>query len=280
MKKKPVSTTGTFQTPDGLDLFFRCVRHEHPTAVLIFIHGMAEHTGRYQYPLTYFSERNYTIYAMDLRGHGESSGLRVYAESMDQLVEDVDLFVSQVIENEPKKKVFLIGHSFGGQLVLNYISRHPKGVSGFLVSSPNIRLRVKVPFWKLCLAPVLSRFLPKLTMGNEIDPALVSHDPQVVEAYRRDKKVIKKITTRLADIVLSDHQHIMSLAPSIKTPAFLMHAGADRICDPQGTENFFNRMKVKDKTLKIYPDFYHELFNELDRETVFADMERWIEKRT
>jgi len=287
MKTEVEHQKGHFQGAGGLDLYYQSwipvsvekkVRDIKP-AVVLFIHGMAEHSDRYKNPIRYFTRRGYASYAMDLRGHGNSGGRRSYADSMDQLVEDLRSFVSFVKKHEKGKKIFLVGHSFGGQLVLNYGARHAEGVSGILVSSPNVSLRVKIPLIKRLAAPILSRIIPKLALGNELNPNLVSRDPNVVEEYRTDKRIQRKITTRLADIVLENHLYIMDLAKKFHVPTFLMHAGDDAICSPEGTRRFYENMPIRDKKFKIYPGFYHELFNELGRDQVFRDMELWILKR-
>lgn len=277
---------GEFEGADGMRLFYQVWKPlmviDSALPALVFIHGMAEHSDRYQFPVQYFTERGYTAYAMDLRGHGKSGGRKAYADSLDQLIEDIDLFVRMVARREEGKKLFLIGHSFGGQLVLNYAIRprhHLKYLSGIIVSSPNIRLRLKVPKIKRVLAPILSRYIPRLALGNELDPALVCRNEEVVQAYRRDKRVLKKITTRLANEILSNQEDLEDLAKKIRTPCLLMHAGDDKICCPEGTRDFFGKIPIRDKKLIIYDGFYHELFNERERERVFKDMEAWIEKK-
>lgn len=281
---------GTFKGAGDLDLFIQSWTPQKPQkngkavaplkpAVIAIIHGMAEHSGRYGFPVRYFTRRGYTVYAMDLRGHGESGGRRAYAESFGHLMEDIRRFLDRIRKNERGKKVFLVGHSFGGQLALNYGVRHPEGVAGIIVSSPNVSLKVRIPLVKRLAAPVLSRLVPKLALGNELDPSMVSRDPEVVDAYRRDPKIQKKITTRLADIVLENHLYIMDLARKFKVPSLLMHAGADLICSPEGTRAFFENIPIKDKRFKVYEGFYHELFNEVGRNQVFRDMELWILKR-
>ncbi len=278
---------GHFPGAGGLELFYQSwtplkvekkVRDIKP-AVLIFIHGMAEHSDRYRFPINYFNRRGYAIYAMDLRGHGNSGGRRSYAESMEELIEDIRLFVQLVKKREKGKKVFLVGHSFGGQLVLNYGAEHPEGLTGILVSSPNVSLRVRIPLIKRLAAPLLSKIAPKLALGNELDPSLVSRDQAVVDDYRNDQRIQRKITTRLADIVLENHLRIMDLAKHFRVPAYLMHAGDDAICSPEGTKKFFQSIPIQDKDFKVYPGFYHELFNEIGRDQVFRDMELWILKR-
>ncbi len=275
--------TGYFRGAGNTRLFFQRWRPagkaKNRRTVLVLVHGLAEHSDRYQFPVGYFTPRGFSIYAMDLRGHGGSGGQKGYAESLDQLLEDIRLFLGKVREAEGGKKIFLIGHSFGGQLVLNYGVRHPAGLTGMIISSPNIRLKMPLPLIKRLMAPILSRALPRLALGNELDSTLVSHDPKVVEAYRDDPRVQKKITTRLADLMLGNQLEMPSLAGKFRVPCLLMHAGDDRICDPEGTREFFEKIPIHDKTLKIFDGFYHELFNEVDREKVFKTMEGWIEKR-
>ncbi len=240
---------------------------------------MAEHSDRYQYPVDYFTDQGFIVYAMDLRGHGRSDGRQSYAASLEVFLEDIRLFLQKVRKEMPHRRIFLIGHSFGGQLVLNYGAHFPDSLGGIIVSSPNIRLRLKIPLWKRLMAPVLSTLLPTLTVGNTLDPRSVSRNPEVVEAYRRDSKIRRKITLRLADVMLGNQLNILDVARRLHLPTFLMHAGDDQICSPEGTREFFEKVPASDKSLKIYDGFYHELFNEIERETVFKDMERWIRER-
>ncbi len=279
---------GEFEGEGGTSLFYQAWR---PTShdlskdkpVLVLIHGMAEHSDRYQFPVHYFTEKDFTLYAMDLRGHGNSGGRKAYAESLDQLIDDIEIFLKLVVKKEKGKKIFLVGHSFGGQLVLNYGIRfsdqYPHPLSGIIVSSPNIRLRLQIPRIKLLLAPILSRWAPTLALANELDPSLVCRNNDVVEAYRTDKKVLKKITARLAHAILENQLKILTLVREFRVPCLLMHAGEDQICCPSGTKDFFKKIPIRDKKLIIYDELYHELFNEEEREKVFRDMEKWIEER-
>jgi acylglycerol lipase len=282
--------TGNFKGADALSLFYQSWKPDLPEknnrhgrylkpAVLVFIHGMAEHSGRYQYPVEYFTHRGYIVYAMDLRGHGESGGRRSYAESFDHLMEDIRLFLEMVKKEQKRRKIFLVGHSFGGQLALNYGSRYPKSVDGIIVSSPNLRLRMPLSFLKRLAAPVLSRILPKVTFGNSLDPSTISRDPKVVDAYRYDPKVQKGITLRLADLVLENLMDVMQLAEKFRVPAFLMHGSGDAICCPDATREFYSKIPIRDKSYRIYDGFYHEIFNEIGRNQVFRDMDLWILKR-
>lgn len=267
-----------FAGKGGLKLYWRCWKVPDPRGVLVFVHGMGEHSGRYQFPVDYFTQKGFSIYTFDLRGHGMSEGRRAFAEAFEDYLADLGAFLKLVKQKEPKHKIFLIGHSFGGQIVLNYGVDDGDGLAGILVSSPNIRLKLPLPFYKILLAQTLSAFFPTLALGNELDPRLVSHDPLVVRDYQTDPLVLRRITVRLAHVMMQDQAGLIKKARRFHIPCLLMHAGDDQICDPAGTRDFFEKIPLKDKKLKIYPGFYHELFNEVERKKVFQDMEVWIEK--
>lgn len=269
-------TTGTFAGSDGLPLFFRRVPAEVPKGVLVFVHGLGEHSGRYQNPFTYFSARHYSLYALDLRGHGRSPGRRADATSWRQLSDDLQLFV-RLVALESGRKAFLIGHSFGGQLVLNYLmAMSEPQIQGVILSSPNLRVAFPIPKWKRLAAKTLASFLPSLSLGNEVNPDHVSRDLTVVRAYQSDPLMVRRITTRLGQLILTNQEEIFSYASEIRLPVLLMHGGADRLTSPDASREFFEKIEVEDKTLKIYEGYYHEIFNEIGRETVFHDMETWL----
>lgn len=246
--------------------------------VLIFVHGLNEHSGRYQNPVDFFLKKGFSIYLFDQRGHGRSDGLRSYVQDFNHFMRDLDEFVAYVSSKELGKPLFLIGHSMGGQVVLNYISVYKHHLSGAIVSSPNVRVAMKIPPLKKTAAQALGKVFPKLTLANEIDPKWVCRDHQVVREYKKDTLVSKKTTLKLLLEILRNQEKIMSLAERIQLPLFMMHAGADEITSPVGTQEFFEKVPGKNKELKIYEGFYHELFNEIGKEEVFEDMERWIKK--
>lgn len=274
---KAIKKEGYFKGVGDLELYWQSYQVSDPKAAIIFLHGLGEHSDRYQHPIRYFSERDYSLYFYDQRGHGRSEGARAYTRGLDANVEDLDIFVKRIKKKE--KKVFLVGHSFGGQVVVNYLAQVQPNLNGALLSSPNIQVKVKVPWIKKKAARVLSNFVPRLSMDNELDVQLISKDAEVVEEYLNDPLVTDKITVRLGGEILRNHDVIMDLAQKIELPILLMHAGADEICDPEGSREFFSLLAAEDKTLKIYDGFYHEIFNCVGRETVFKDMDLWLNER-
>lgn len=267
-----------FSGKDKHRLYYQRHLHRDARAVLIFIHGLNEHSGRYQGAINYFYEKSYTVYAYDHRGHGRSDGVRSYVNRFEDLCDDLKIFHQLVLKAEKNKKIFLIGHSMGGQVLLNYVAKTDLPMAGILTSSANIELAVKIPGIKKLLVKNLATLLPKTRTNNEIDPQWISRDVEVVRAYKRDPMIPKDITFRLAAELIHNQASIYDLPPKIHAPIFMMHGGADHICAPQGTEKFFAALPFPDRQMTIYDDFYHEIFNEFGKEEVFRDMHQWIKK--
>src|SRR5262249_48876857 len=186
-----------FKTWDNSELYYRCWVPENPHGVLIVLHGLGEHSGRYQFLDDYFSQRGWALYLMDQRGQGHSPGPRCYADHFSDLVDDLHAFVQHVHPLHKKLPLFLVAHSFGGQVAVNYLARQPKELKGAVLSSPNLKLAMKVNGLKKMFAYAASRVLPTLSLGNDIHADWVSHDPEVVRAYEADKLVCHSISLRL-----------------------------------------------------------------------------------
>lgn len=271
-----------FKTFDHHRLYFQFCRPKDAAGpgkpVLIFVHGLNEHVGRYANPVNYFEKKGYGIYLYDQRGHGKSDGLRSFVDDFSVYQKDLHAFTEHVRSQEKKRKIFMVGHSMGGQVLINYLAHYKPVISGFITSSANIRVALTIPWIKKMLAFKLSALIPKMSLPNEIDPKWISRDPEVVRAYKKDPLVSKNITISLAAALIRNQEKIIGLASQIKIPALILHGGDDHICAREGSEEFFHHLKSTDKDLKIYDGFYHEIFNEFGKEEVFADMEAWLAK--
>jgi len=268
-----------FKSHDHHRLYYESYRPNRSKAVLIFVHGLNEHVGRYKHVVQYF-KNIYSIYLFDHRGHGRSDGIRSHVEDFNHYINDLNEFVNIVASKEKNKKIFLIAHSMGGQIAVNYVAKFPKApIAGLITSSPNLRIKVKISNLKKYFGTMLAEHMPKFKVPNDIDPKWISRDREVVLAYKRDPLISKTISVKLASEILANLETIMELAPKITVPALMMHGGDDHICDKQGTADFFEKMGSKDKKIKIYDDMYHEIFNEIGKEEVLEDMAAWLKKR-
>lgn len=277
IKNSNLHEESTFKGFDGTELFYQVWGQKKPKATLVFVHGLNEYSGRYQNPIQYFHSKGYTLYLYDHRGHGKSDGVKSFAHEFSDFEKDLDIFVKLVSEREMGKK-FLIAHSLGGQIALNYLGHFSNKLSGFVTSSPNIEVGFRVWAIEKWIAGLIGKISPKISLPNNVSPRYISRDREVVKAYVNDPYVRKTITVNLAQEILKNQETIHDLAPKINLPALMLHAGADKICSPHGSKKFFENLASKDKDLKIYEGFYHEIFNEIGKEQVFRDMEDWLEK--
>ena len=277
---KSIATIKDFlTTSDRQEIYYWAMNPPKAHGSLVILHGLGEHSGRYKNFAKFLAKKGWAVYLYDQRGHGRTPGLRSYVESFDTLIEDLDQFIHFVRSQNKNRKPFLLGHSFGGQVAINYLARYGKNIEGAVLSSPNIQLAMRVPFLKRFFGKWISRVLPSLSIPNDIKAEWISHDKQVVEEYEKDQLIQHKITLRLGNEILENLENIFDLAPKIKMPVFFFHGSADKVTCPKGTEKFFNSIPSKDRELKIYPDFYHETLNEKGKEKVFADVVDWLEER-
>jgi len=274
-------STATLKTADGLDLYLRRWETEgvsHQWS-FVLVHGLGEHGGRYQHLAEWFTPRGAVVYAMDLRGHGRSGGQRGHAPSLQALLDDLDMVVMRA-RSESAGPVVLIGHSFGGLLAIAYALDRADRIDKAVFSAPALVAKVKVPAWKRALAGVLPKLAPKASFANEIDPKVLSHDPSIATAYTGDPLVHNQITAGLYAATIARGEEFIARAPELRVPFLLMHGRDDQIVDPAGSQRFFARATARDRAFCLYPGLYHEIFNELEQERVFQDIESWLTQRT
>ncbi len=274
-------STVTLRTADGLSLEVR--RWQEDTVphrwTFVIVHGLGEHSGRYQHLAARFTPLGATVYAMDQRGHGRSGGKRGHAPSLDALLDDIDAVVLRARADDGSP-VVLIGHSFGGLLAIAYALKHADHIDRAIFSAPLLKVKQRVPAWKRALSTVLPRIAPGMTFSNEVDASLLSHDPGNGPAYTSDPLVHDHITAGLYGDTIARGEEFIMRAPELRVPFLLMQGRDDQIVDPVGSQRFFARAAAPDRAFCLYPGLYHEIFNELDREKVFQDIESWLTQRT
>jgi alpha-beta hydrolase superfamily lysophospholipase len=270
-------STATLKTADGLDLSIR-YRPAEATPhrwTFVIVHGLGEHSGRYQHLAAWFGPKGAAVYAMDQRGHGRSGGQRGHAPGLEALVDDVDRVVAHA-RTASGGPVVLIGHSFGGLVAIGYSFAHPERIERAVFSAPLLRVKQAVPAWKRVLSGVLPSVAPSMSFSNDVDAGLLSHDPATASAYTSDPLVHDRITAGLYGRVIARGESFIRRAEELKVPFLLMQGGADRIVDPAGSEALFRAATAPGRAFRLYPGMYHEIFNEVDRERVFRDIENWL----
>jgi alpha-beta hydrolase superfamily lysophospholipase len=269
-------STDTLKTADGIDLYLRRWQAEAPHQwTFVIVHGLGEHGGRYQHLAAWFTPLGATVYAMDHRGHGRSGGQRGHAPSMTALLDDIDLVVQRA-RGESGGPLVIIGHSFGGLLALAYALDRSGNLDKAVFSAPALVPKVKVPAWKQALANVLPRIAPRTSFANEIDPTVLSHDPAIARAYTGDSLVHNQITAGLYASTVARGETFIARAPALQLPFLLLHGRDDQIVDPIGSQRFFAAATAPGRAFILYPGLYHEIFNEVEQEKVFQDIESWL----
>ena len=261
----------------NLDLYYQCwLPSNEPKAVLLVVHGLAEHSGRYINIVNHFVPKGYAVYGFDQRGHGESQGQRGYVERFSHFVSDLKTFSVVIQSKHRDAKIFIIGHSMGGTIATAYAVHYQDEIDGLILSGATLKIGDSVSSGLIIVARILSLPLPKMGL-DVIDASAISQDKTVVDAYVNDPLVYRgKIRARLGVELIKTIQKLPCQMPEINLPILIMHGTADRLSDPEGSQMLYERLSSKDKTLKLYEGFYHEIFNEPGHEQVFADMEAWL----
>lgn len=270
----------TVTATDGLRLYLRRHELENARGEILIAHGFGEHSGRYGALTDHLVNHNYCVTAYDHRGHGLSDGLPGHVESFGEYDEDIAKIISSVRSRSQAKSLFLIGHSMGGLIALRYAARKSGALSGAIISAPLIEVAVPVPAHKLMIARVSARMAPRMRLDNEINPANLSRDPEVGRAYAADPLVNRKVSGKWFAEATRAMKEVAEWASQITTPVLVMHGTEDKLASVDATKRLFERIGSSDKELVIYPGFYHELFNEPEKQEVFDRVTDWLDKRS
>ena len=269
---------GYFKTKGSADIYHQCwLPEETPKAVLLVVHGLAEHSGRYMNLVNFFLPLGYGVYALDHLGHGKSDGQRVYVERFQDHVATLKTFVNQVKEWQPDTPLFMIGHSMGGLIAAGFLLDYQRDLSGAVLSSPGIKAPDSLSPAVIFAGKLLSILMPR-TGVSQLDARGISRDPAVVEAFVNDPLVYKgKVTARLGGEILKTMSQVLKQAASICLPLLIAQAGKDALVDPLGAQLLHDQVGSTDKTLKIYEGLFHEIFNEPEHLQVLEDLHLWLQ---
>jgi len=248
-----------------------------PKAIFLVVHGLAEHSGRYMNVANHLVPLSYAVYGIDHIGHGKSDGERVYVERFQDYTKTLKNYFDMIREWQPKKPIFLIGHSMGGLISVAYLLEHQDELSGAVLSGPSIKVPDNISQAIIFIGKMLSIIIPKTGL-IQLDSEGVSRDPAVIDAYVNDPLVCTgKVTARLGAELLKTMQGVTKQATKIKLPIMIVQGSDDKLVDPSGAQLLYDLVGSRDKTIKLYNGFYHEVFNEPEHEQVLNDVKTWIE---
>lgn len=267
---------GWLDAADGVRLFRECDVPDEPKAAVLFVHGFADHCGRYAAMAADFADEGYACYRYDYRGHGRSDGKRGHIFSFDDYLRDLRAARDWFESETAGLKRFILAHSNGGLISLHGASAEPANLDGLVLSSPFFGFGVKVPAIKVAAGKLTSRIMPAFTQATNLDPATVSHDPAVIEGYGTDPLIGRVASSRWLTETLGAHERAPAAARALSLPVLMQQAGDDRIASAPDAKRIFDLIGSSDRTYRVYDGLFHEIWFELERGPVIADLKAWL----
>ncbi|MFI6367524.1 lysophospholipase [Nocardia sp. NPDC050630] len=245
-------------------------------AVIVLVHGVAEHSGRYAHVGKRLADNGFAVYALDHLGHGKSAGNNANIGSMAGSADNVAEMLKIASREHPDVPRFLLAHSMGSLITLYLAVRAPIDVDGIVLSAPPVDIAVGNPLQRL-LGPVLSRFAPNVGV-LKLDSSMISRDPEVVRAYDSDPLVFRgKLPARTGMEMLNATEFVKSHLDKLTVPLLVLHGTADAIAAPSSTDLIERGAGSKDLTVIRYEGLYHEVFNEPEQDKVISDVLEWLQ---
>ena len=249
------------------------------TGVVILCHGYAEHARRYDHVAQRFGEGGLLTYALDLRGHGRSGGKRVHLKNMSEYTADFHHLVGIATAAHPELKRVVLGHSMGGGVVFAYGVEHPGEYAAMVLSGPAVYAQDGVSPVMIAVANLLGSVLPGLPV-EKLPADAVSRDPAVVAAYEADPLIHHgSLPAGIAKALIGVGKTMPQRAAALTAPLLVVHGGQDSLIPVAGSQRLVECVGSSDVSLKVYPELFHEVFNEPERAVVLDDVVSWIEVR-
>lgn len=261
---------------DGIDLNCVVNRAENENAIIIIVHGLAEYLNRYDYVAEKFNDANLTVFRYDNRGHGLSGGERADLNDFNDFIKDADSIVEFVKKENPNIPVYMLGHSMGGFIAASYGINYKNKINGQILSAAAAAIPDQVKGIQGHAVKLINKILPTVKIKNNLGN-VVSRDKEVVNNYKTDQNVLKKVTARFYyQFLLVGIPWLIGNLDKYEYPCLILHGGNDKIVNVNSSKNLFKKISSKEKKIKIYEGLYHEILNEKEKDIVIKDIISWI----
>lgn len=240
---------------------------------VVLMHGLGEHCGRYRHIAQFFNDCGLSVRCYDHRGHGRSQGVRGDVINGDPMIQDAEIVIDDFASHFSEPPL-LFGHSMGGLFAARFALSRLSPLRGLILSSPALGVRLSA--FQARMLRVMQAIAPSFGVPNGLKPAFLSHDAKVVAAYKADPLVHSRISARLLRSMLSSIDYCQSHASTLSVPTLMLVAGDDHLVDAEGSKRFFQQLPPGMAQMHVYPDFYHEIFNEPESDRPFGDLRAWL----
>ncbi len=273
-------TTSTLTTEDNFKIFTQSWEVADNKANIILIHGYGEHSSRYEKEAKFFNDAGYCVYTYDHRGHGNSDGLLGYVERMKFLTRDMEHFINECPATD--KPFFIYAHSMGGIVAVSHLLEYGlenPNFKGIVMTGPLLMpSRDTAPLLQK-VAGIVGMLTPMIKTVP-LNAKAISRDPQVVADYENDPLVYHdKLHARTGAELIAATKNTKPKFAEFIHPVLILHGEKDKLTEPDGSKEFINNCGSSDKELKLYPEAYHELTRDLDKDDVLNTMKKWMDNR-
>ena len=253
---------------------------QSPQCNLIVAHGFGEHSGYYSHYIDGMKDLPVRVIALDHQGHGRSTGKRGYIPQFNDYVFDFTDFYKQIVQDFAQtKKNVIFGHSMGGLIVTKTVLLGRElNYDVLALSSPCFGLSTEVPKIKDLAARVFAKYLPTLTLAGELEYDDLTKDPVFLARYPKDPLRHDKASLGLYLGMLEGFEYVRENIHRLKSPVSFQVSGDDVIVDSLASQELFQKVESEHKQLKVYNDLKHEIFNEVGRDQVFADLQMFLKE--
>ena len=266
-----------FTSRDGTRFYIRRAKPDDAKASVILVHGLGEHSGRYTHVIQGLVDFGFAVTAYDQRGHGKSDGSRGDIDKAGTWISDLNTIIAETKRSfAPKIPVFVLGHSLGGLIAINYAAQYGDEIAGTIASAPALGPTVEVSPLKMWIGKKVVKYLPKLQIGAEINPSHLSKDQTVVTEYVNDPLILKKISLRAGHQILDMAANSESVAYGLSCPVFLLQAKGDKICSHKVTQSFYEKIIHPNKQFLEFEGDFHEPFNDHVKEDAITIVAKWM----
>ena len=248
-----------------------------PEAIVLLVHGYAEHCNRYGGVARTFVTQNVRVHTYDQRGYGRSGGPRAYVDAFDTYLDDLGQVLQTVRSQAPDRPLFLFGHSMGGLVALKYVLDRGPSLRGLMLSAPALEINPDLAPILRRAAQLLGRLWPTLPTTRSPGDA-ISRDPAVV-ADADPLNYHGRVLARTGAEMLRAGADTRPRLHTLQTPFLVLHGTADSLTNPDWSQKLYERAAASDKTLRLYEGLYHETFHEPEKEEVLSDLSDWLSVR-